>query len=163
MFKWIEQWKLRKSLERYLPSDLVNDSMEYQSSTNDLKKEQIEFILVALVDNSLDVCVESIAIVSDIAIKNGWMVIGTVSNTVLLTAGTWPNSPKNVSIRSDVVSELHGSLEQNIKTVHGTDIGNVGMFGSASSVSWGVLFPSYLQAMESLVKINYGDTVEIGT
>lgn len=130
------------------------------SKLNELSQGPVEFILVAVQGATPNETGDRLGSVATIARQNGWMIQDLLCNLAVFVHGTLPIKEPLVLDRSALASKLLQSSPANIKIVHGVEPAFFGNMGGAARITYGVLLPSFLDAVSRLNGLPFGRAQE---
>jgi len=131
------------------------------SKINELSQGPVEFILAAVQGASPNETGERLGSVATIARQSGWMIQNLLCNLAVFVHGTLPIKEPLVLDRSALANKLLQSSPSNIKIVHGVEAAFFGNMGGSARITYGVLLPSFLEAMSRLNALPFGRAQEI--
>lgn len=158
----IQRWRIRRTFSGFISEEGLNDILSAkldETNVRKLKESQLEFVLVAVRGHDAQQISERMGIVADLGVQHKGLVDCLVSSLVVMVFGMAPHdSDKN---RFTFVSALHEKLGKEVKIVHGSERGHVGMIGGNVRLSHSFIIPSFLEAIEQLIASDFGDIKEL--
>ena len=137
------------------------ESGDFDSQLNQPKEARIEFVLAAVSGATPAEVGQRMGQVSDIALRCGWVVETMVSGVVVSIKGPFPWASSQPSVaRSELASRLRTELGPSLKTIHGSEKGYFGTFGSQRRQTWGAYLPSFLKLLSELSNTPSGHDVD---
>lgn len=155
---YFEKRRYRNVLKKFVTKEVVGGKTLPDVG---IRAGKIEIILVFVRGNSVEQNSKRMALVSDLAMKNGWVVEHFVSSLVIIVSGMFPNRQHPASSRRDLTKELHQQLDDDIKIVHGATDGHFGGFGSSTRFAYTFLIPKFDSVLARLGQIEFGNIEEI--
>ena len=160
--QFFEKRRVKKVFGRLVTKEAAEAIAEGRfSSEMKMTAGRIDFILVFLRGESAEQVSERMGVVSDLAMKHNGTVEGMISALMTITFGTFPKEQPLPSSRLALVDELQSALGSDIKIVHGTANGHIGIFGSSTRMAYTFLVPKFDVALARLGHMEFGKIEEI--
>jgi hypothetical protein len=163
MFNWLKRHRetamIKKLASKFISPELLSRATQ-ELPINQLESGLVDYVFVAVTAASPNATGEKLGIVVELAQSSNWTVQDFLCNLVLLVRGTIPGRGKRGPSGRELADQLTKTLGTDVKSVYGEERAHFGTMGSQSRMTYGVLFPSFVEIMSKLMQIPFGSSHE---
>jgi hypothetical protein len=158
-----ERRALEKRLQKIVSPEIVSAILNGDATSHEpnFREFQLEYVLAIVAGSTSAQISENTGKVFEIGIQHKAMIFGIINSLVAMTIGKAP-FPQNAGDRFAFIADLQKQLGSEIKIIHGSSPGHIGLIGSLDNMaSFTFLIPRFGKILASFRDLPFGEAREI--